>query len=97
MDEKVLIKSEKYDVKKVFKVMVIIGAILSTIMLLVCVSQNMKSYDYYYETYSEHQADGYCSYYGRSDTCWRCEEMKPLFPEIIQPLLMGLDAVQLPV
>lgn len=76
MEEKILIKSEQYDVKKVFKVMVIIGAILSIIMFFGCMSENMESYDYYYETYSEHQADGYCSYYGRSDTCWRCEEIE---------------------
>ena len=72
MEEKVLIKSEQYDVKKVFKVMVIIGAILSIIILLGCISDRMEGYDYCYETYLEHQENGDCDYWGY-DICWCCE------------------------
>ena len=77
MEEKVLIKSEQYDVKKAFKIMVIIGAVLSIIMFLGAVSSNMEDYDYAYETYLEHQEDGDCGFwYDSWEKCWACEEIE---------------------
>ena len=51
MDEKILIKSERYNVKKFFIIMVIIGVFLSAIMIVLSVGGNMKDYDTYHETY----------------------------------------------
>lgn len=80
MEEKVLIKSEQYDVKKAFKVftiMVIIGAILSALVFLGAVIKNMKTYDYVYERYLEHREDGYCVWgYDFREKCPFCEEIE---------------------
>lgn len=80
MEEKVLIKSEQYDVKKAFKafiIMVIIGAILSAIVFLGAVIKNMKTYDYVYERYLEHREDGYCGWdYEFWEKCPFCEEIE---------------------
>ncbi|MBP3937097.1 MAG: SHOCT domain-containing protein [Clostridia bacterium] len=77
MEEKVLIKSEQYDVKKAFKIMVIIGAILSAIVFLGAVSSNMEDYDNAYERYLEHQEDGDCGWYYESwEKCWACEAIE---------------------
>ncbi len=81
MEEKVLIKSEQYDVKKVFKVMVIIGAILSVIMLLSTfgeIGDDMewyeKDYKECYSIYLEHQQEGECgSWYDSWEKCNDCE------------------------
>ena len=77
MEEKVLIKSEQYDVKKAFIIMVIIGAILSAIVFLGAVSSNLEDYDYAYERYLEHQEDGDCGwYYDSWEKCWACEAIE---------------------
>ena len=76
MEEKVLIKSEQCDVKKVFKVMVIIGAILSIIIFLGGILDGMESYDDDYETYLEHQEDGDCGWYYESwEKCYYCRRI----------------------
>ena len=76
MEEKVLIKSEQYDVKKVFKVMVIIGALLSIIIFFGCISDNMESYDYKYMTYLDHQAQGDCGFaYESWEKCYSCRKI----------------------
>ena len=74
MEEKVLIKSEQYNVKKAFKTMVIIGAILSVILLLILIRINMSNYDDAYNLYLEHQEEGRCFNRGY-ETCRYCEEI----------------------
>ena len=74
MAEKVLIKSEQYNVKKFFKIMLIIGAILSILVFIVFVASQFSQYDYYQNSYEKHLAQGYC-YNERMDagSCYECE------------------------
>ncbi|MBE6686511.1 MAG: SHOCT domain-containing protein [Ruminococcaceae bacterium] len=77
MDEKILIKSERYNVKKFFIIMVIIGVFLSAIMIVLSVGGNMKDYDTYHETYLKHQKAGECYSWGNnSNKCWECENIE---------------------
>lgn len=57
MEEKILIKSERYNVKKLFKVMCIIGVILTVIFSLIIIS---NSIDYYDWQVNNHEHDKYC-------------------------------------
>lgn len=77
MEEKVLIKSEQYNVKKAFMIMIIIGAILSVIMFFSVISSQMRNYEYYYTMYLKHQKDGRCGrYYSSYDQCSFCETIE---------------------
>ena len=75
MEEKVLIKSERYNVKKFFIIMVIIGAVLSTVMFSWYMFDEMDSYDYYYESYLSHQEYDNCDPYGFGK-CYGCEKIE---------------------
>lgn len=77
MEEKVLIKSEQYNVKKVFKIMVIVGLVLSILGSISAISDNMKRFDRWYddayEDYLDHQEDGDCGYYyDFGEKCYDC-------------------------
>lgn len=61
MEEKVLIKSEKYNIKKIVIAFVIIGAILSGAWLCMIISSNSTHYDESLEVYLRHSESGYCS------------------------------------
>lgn len=74
MEEKVLIKSEQYDAKKVFKVLALIGVALSILLMITFTSEISNSYSYNYETYLEHQEDGDCGYYYYGE-CYSCREI----------------------
>lgn len=83
MDEKVLIKSEQYNVKKLFKILMTIGIILSILMPIVSFSQNLRIYDSEYADYGEteeyylHQENGcdlYEYYLDEGEKCWECEQ-----------------------
>ena len=58
MEEKILIKSKQYDVKKFLLVMVIIGAVLSSLLFCLVYNQISEEYDSYYKKYSYHQLAG---------------------------------------
>ena len=83
MDEKVLIKSEQFNVKKLFKILMTIGIILSILMPIVSFSQELQIYDSEYadygetETYFLHQENG-CDLYewhlDEGEKCWECEQ-----------------------
>ena len=74
MDEKILIKSEQYNVKKFFKIMLIIGAILSVLVFVVFVMSQFSNYDYYQNTYEKHLAQGHCyNEYMDAGSCYECE------------------------
>ena len=83
MDEKVLVKSEQYNVKKLFKILMTIGIILSILMPIVSFSQNLRIYDSEYadygetETYFLHQENG-CDLYewhlDEGEKCWECKQ-----------------------
>ena len=71
MAEKLIIKSEQYNVKKFFKIMLIIGAVLSILAFFLCVMSQFSNYDYYQRTYEEHLAQGYCNNYN-TGMCYMC-------------------------
>ncbi len=64
MDEKVLIKSERYDVKKIIKIMLIIGIVLSVLASIICI---FNSINYYNNNYGKHVHSEYCYIYERWD------------------------------
>ena len=76
MDEKILIKSEKYNLKKVFIIILLISALVSLSLLFWRYSSYAGSYDNYRETYLEHQEAGYCKMagYDRGETCFMCRD-----------------------
>lgn len=73
MEEKILIKSEQHNIKKVFAIMIVIGIVLSLIAFLISIISNMNFYDSIYELYSEHRAQGYCIRGSWDPYCSRCE------------------------
>lgn len=64
MEEKILIKSEQYDVKKLFKKIVIVGAVLSLIVFAIFVFRSAGRYTEFYQTYLRHHQDG------KECNCW---------------------------
>lgn len=81
MVEKVLIKSEQYNVKKLCKILAIIGIVISILMPIVTFSQGLSIYDDVYadfeETHYLHQEHGcdYDWYYvDDGEKCWECQE-----------------------
>ena len=74
MNENILIKSEQYNVKKFFKTMLIIGAILSILVIFVFVMSQFAQYDNCKTSCENHLAQGYC-YNERMDagSCYECE------------------------
>lgn len=77
MKEKTLIKGKQYDAKKLFKVLVIIGAVISLIIFLAQMRVALGVWDSRYETYLEHQEDGECYYWYESwETCSDCQLIK---------------------
>ena len=75
MDEKILIKSEQYNVKNFFKIMLIIGIVLTLLTLVIisifCINVGASDYDYCYKTYLEHEERGYCDKY-----CYTCDDIE---------------------
>lgn len=78
MEEKVLIQSKHYKVKKFFLIMVAIGVLLSISLIAFYLADMMHSYDRYRGYYLEHLAEGSCGeYYDRHErSCYYCEEVK---------------------
>ena len=69
MEEKVLIKSEQYDVKKIFKVLVVIGVCLSVITSF---SFLLNQAGYYTRNYgSDHEHERYCYKYEYMDDFYK--------------------------
>lgn len=76
MEEKCLIHSEQYNVKKFFKISVIIGVLLSLIVCFVVTSNYMESFDSRHEEYLEHQRQGDCGWlYEDWETCYVCRSI----------------------
>ena len=80
MEEKILIKSEQYNVKKLCKILVIIGFVISLLMPIVSFAQDLSYYNDHYSDYEEthylHQANG-CDLYNQwtdpGEKCWECQ------------------------
>ncbi len=78
MEEKILVKSERFNLKKLISVLLIIGAVASAIMFVVlCVDTGSyydREYEENFETYEEHSAEGDCGYrWDDGEKCWDCE------------------------
>ena len=72
--EKIIVKSEQYNVKKFFKIMLVIGAVFSILVAFTTFRKTLNRFEWYEETYEEHQADGSCGYYYDSwEKCYECE------------------------
>ena len=72
MDEKILIKSEQYNITKLLKCFIYVGAALSVLMYVFLVIDGMSLYD----TYLEHQQKSRCAYYYDYWTkCYACEDI----------------------
>ena len=79
MEEKILIKSERYNVKILLIILLIAGVILSVSLLISQMSPHIKRFNKeIYPTYKEHQADGTCGmmakewFQGDGNQCWNC-------------------------
>ncbi len=59
MNEKVLIKSEKYDVKKIVKIILIVGVLVFIVASIICFLVSNDDYD----LYRNHEHDKYCYSY----------------------------------
>ena len=63
MDEKILIKSEQYNVKKLFKIMLLIGLVVSIVCLVIltlsCISDADSHYNYLSRVHTSHSKIGY--------------------------------------
>ena len=81
MEEQFLIKSEKFNLKKIFIVMSILGIILSILFFLMLVeSSTGETYEYVHETYLEHQENDFdCYGEGKCGWCERFEETPSKF------------------
>ena len=78
MEEKVLIKSEKFDLKKriipIIAIIIILSCSLFRIMYSYEISKYSDQYDEYHTIYEEHQDQGYClRYHSSGEACSRCE------------------------
>ncbi len=86
MEEKVIVKSEQYNVATFFKIMLIVGIAISLLIGVVGCVDTMDRYNRYSSTYLEHQEDGDCGYfYDKWETCYACEHYED------GPLVMWLD------
>jgi len=84
-EEKVLIKSERYDVKKVLFAFIVAGIVSA--LLLFCVDfsdwwnsyalrDEKEEYDYMSQIYEEHSEQGYCYYSQNEKLCDACKICK---------------------
>ena len=74
MDEKVLNKSEPYNVKKFFGIMVTIGIIIGLLLAGGLLASEMSEYDSLQQTYATHRAQGYCFDKWSDSVCYKCRE-----------------------
>lgn len=105
MEEKILVKSERFDLKKLISVLLIIGAVASVIMFVAFCVDLGSYYDREYEdnmgTYEYHSAEGDCGYrYDEGEKCYKCEfvEKYPnkaayIFSNFFETLLLSLIPV----
>ncbi len=60
MEEKVLIKSEQYNIKKLVVVLICICALISIVIFASCMLSNIAYYESCADDYSDHFGDDYC-------------------------------------
>jgi len=73
MEEKLLIKSQQYNAKKVIVWFVIIGLILGLILLIGDINDSNAFYKECADTYSSHGGGRECSRYTNSRGCYECQ------------------------
>ncbi len=105
MEEKILVKSERFDLKKLISVLLIIGAVASVIMFVAfCVSYG-SYYDDMKETYLQHSVpdsagDNCNSRWNDYELCWDCKTFEEypskigyIFSDFFETLLFSLIPV----
>ena len=78
MEEKVLIKSELFNIKKTIRTLLILGVFMSIIMVFIFTAKYQRSYAKYYTESAIHKAREYCYDYKFEKTqsyvdCYSCE------------------------
>lgn len=72
MDEKILIKSEQYNIKKLLNTLIYIGLVLSILMYIIGFVDCLSLYDDYYE----HQQNSSCGWpYDYLEECYACRNI----------------------
>ena len=89
MDEKILIKSEKYDLTKLIKIFLIIGIIASVVIFILLNTSLVNVYNFYKEDYITHSDRGYCYSFDPDDLCYSCEKIQNS-PSVIIHLIKKL-------
>lgn len=86
MEEKILIKSKQYDVKKIFYFIVLVGIAVSFIWFCARMSDYMQFanslYEELHDRYSLHQEQGYCFTKGDERICDSCETIENGFSKL---------------
>lgn len=100
MEEKVLITSEKYTIKKVFTIILIVGIVLSAIMLAIELGDEYyrERFDWDYEDFLEHRERGRSGFFAHTSECYHCREIGwrtlrialCIAPGVLTALLTGL-------
>ena len=87
MDEKILIQSERYNLKKLCLSFVIIGAIITALCMFFIFVDDMPGranfYDKLSEKYTMHKNQGFCEFYYSYDLCSVCENFEEYPPKFI--------------
>lgn len=88
MEEKVLIQSQQYNVKKFFVIAVLVGLLLSLAIFAITVIGNIDDghddYSYYLEQYEEHKAAGRCNKYLEPGVrCHPCKMVEKYDSELV--------------
>lgn len=95
MEEKILIQSKQYNVKKLFLSFVIIGAIITALCMLFIFVDEMPDraswYNEQYEQYSQHQEDGYCFWSSETEKCSDCKDFEEYPPKLIYMITKTID------
>lgn len=87
MEEKILIKGEHYNVKKFFKIMVLVGAILSIVIYIIFLVMFISQYKDCYEMSLRHQEEGGCFFW--SDIkCSGCEAIEGYSTSLVYAIAM---------
>ena len=102
MDEKILIKSEKYDLTKLIKIFLIIGIIASVVIFILLNTSLVNIYNGDKEDYITHSDRGYCyNSFNPDKLCYSCKNIQNSPSVIIHlikelPLTLLLSLIPIP-
>ncbi len=94
MEEKILAKSQSYNVKKLFLILVVMGVVASLILGGIYISDYADSYNWEYVE-REHEHDKWCfAYEYRSDKSWYDYDLDELSEEQLKEILTDCPQIQ---